>query len=230
MGEYAEYGFDQQGWYGMFVACGIWCLADVSSVSPSLETSAKHHIPQATNIPYQPCWSNPYSGIKGQAPPLFTPQDPKFKILILHPRQTWRMYKSCRSKYMNSKEWGFIPYFSDYKSTRCISRPLFFSCKMMIFSDTLSISRLPQSLFFTYNCMNSYKIIDHIKSDKTKSKKLFQYCFNFLLKPDTPTFNSWKCFTFVSKPMWTKTSVTQRSNQRDTGIAFKSRQVCTCRF
>ena len=31
MGEYAEYGFDQQGWYGMFVACGIWCLADVSS-------------------------------------------------------------------------------------------------------------------------------------------------------------------------------------------------------
>ena len=21
-----EYGFDQQGWYGMFVACGIWCL------------------------------------------------------------------------------------------------------------------------------------------------------------------------------------------------------------
>ena len=68
----------------MFVASGIWCLADVSSVSPSseqtgelseqtgelcqfhnspvcsdegltLETSAKHHIPQATNIPYQPC-------------------------------------------------------------------------------------------------------------------------------------------------------------------------------
>ena len=55
----------------MFVACGIWCLADVSNVSPSseqrdepivcsdegltLETSAKHHIPQATNIPYQPC-------------------------------------------------------------------------------------------------------------------------------------------------------------------------------
>ena len=46
------------------VTCGIWCLADVSSVSPSseqtvcseegltLETSAKHHIPQATNIPY----------------------------------------------------------------------------------------------------------------------------------------------------------------------------------
>ena len=32
MGEYAEYGFDQQGWYGVFVACGIWCLADVSSI------------------------------------------------------------------------------------------------------------------------------------------------------------------------------------------------------
>ena len=31
VGEYAEYGFD----HGMFVACGIWCLADVSSVSPS---------------------------------------------------------------------------------------------------------------------------------------------------------------------------------------------------
>ena len=32
------YGFDQQRliWY-MFVACGIWCLADVSSVSPSSE-------------------------------------------------------------------------------------------------------------------------------------------------------------------------------------------------
>ena len=53
----------------MFVACGIWCLADVSSVSPSseqkkkeknsktsfavcsdegltLETSAKHHMPR----------------------------------------------------------------------------------------------------------------------------------------------------------------------------------------
>ena len=37
MGEYAEYGFDQHGWYGMFVACGIWCLADVSNVSPSSE-------------------------------------------------------------------------------------------------------------------------------------------------------------------------------------------------
>ena len=53
----------------MFVACGIWCLADVSSVGPSseqtsdegltLETSAKHHIPQATNIPYQPLLIKP---------------------------------------------------------------------------------------------------------------------------------------------------------------------------
>ena len=43
----------------MFVACGIWCLADVSSVSPSseLEMSAKHHIPQATNIPYSTAYS-----------------------------------------------------------------------------------------------------------------------------------------------------------------------------
>ena len=41
MGEYAEYGFDQQGWYGMFVACGIWCLADVSSVSPSEEETGE---------------------------------------------------------------------------------------------------------------------------------------------------------------------------------------------
>ena len=23
VGEYAEYGFDQESWYGMFVACGI---------------------------------------------------------------------------------------------------------------------------------------------------------------------------------------------------------------
>ena len=51
----------------MFVACGIWCLADVSSVSialsrsslVTLETSATHHIPQATNIPYQPLLIKP---------------------------------------------------------------------------------------------------------------------------------------------------------------------------
>ena len=47
----------------MFFACGIWCVADVSSVSPSsdrlavcsdegltLETSATHHIPQIKYI------------------------------------------------------------------------------------------------------------------------------------------------------------------------------------
>ena len=28
----------------MFVACGIWCLADVSSVSPSSEQTAKHQL------------------------------------------------------------------------------------------------------------------------------------------------------------------------------------------
>ena len=49
----------------MFFACGIWCLADVSSVSPSseqtltLETLAKHHIPQAKNIPCQPLLIKP---------------------------------------------------------------------------------------------------------------------------------------------------------------------------
>ena len=30
-----------KGWYGMFVACGIWCLADVSSVSPSSEQTER---------------------------------------------------------------------------------------------------------------------------------------------------------------------------------------------
>ena len=39
----------------MFVAYGIWCLADVSSVSPSSEQS----IPKATNIPYQPLLIKP---------------------------------------------------------------------------------------------------------------------------------------------------------------------------
>ena len=50
-------GFSNKG-CGMFTACGIWCLADVSSVCSdeglTLEMSAKHHIPKATNIPYQP--------------------------------------------------------------------------------------------------------------------------------------------------------------------------------
>ena len=35
------YGFDQQRLNGMFVACGIWCLADVSSVSPSSEQTGE---------------------------------------------------------------------------------------------------------------------------------------------------------------------------------------------
>ena len=60
----------------MFFACGIWCLAEVSSVSPlseqtdlstavcsneglTLETSANHQIPQAKNIPYQPLLIKP---------------------------------------------------------------------------------------------------------------------------------------------------------------------------
>ena len=30
-------GLINKGWYGLFVACGIWYLADVSSVSPSSE-------------------------------------------------------------------------------------------------------------------------------------------------------------------------------------------------
>ena len=62
---------------------GVWCLADVSSVSPSseqtapsvcsdegltLETSAKHHIPQATNIPYQPLLIKPIFIRGWQAP------------------------------------------------------------------------------------------------------------------------------------------------------------------
>ena len=37
VGEYAEYGLINKGWYGMFFASGIWCLDDVSSVSPSSE-------------------------------------------------------------------------------------------------------------------------------------------------------------------------------------------------
>ena len=63
----------------MFVACGIWCLADVSSVSPSserllcsdegltLETSPKRHIPQATNIPYQPLLIKPIFSVLAHA-------------------------------------------------------------------------------------------------------------------------------------------------------------------
>ena len=36
-----EVFYDKQGCYGMFVACGIWCLADVSSVSPSSEQTGE---------------------------------------------------------------------------------------------------------------------------------------------------------------------------------------------
>ena len=70
-------GLINKGWYGMFVSCGIWCLADVSSVRPSSEQAAPTkgkrskrqlntmtiYIPQAKNITYQPllikpifCW------------------------------------------------------------------------------------------------------------------------------------------------------------------------------
>ena len=45
----AVYGFDQQGWYGMFVACGIWCLAGVSSVSPSSEQTGELWANQCLN-------------------------------------------------------------------------------------------------------------------------------------------------------------------------------------
>ena len=34
---YLPTGLINKGWYGMFFACGIWCVADVSSVSPSSE-------------------------------------------------------------------------------------------------------------------------------------------------------------------------------------------------
>ena len=47
---YWVYGFDQQGWYGMFVACGIWCLADVSSVSPSSEQTGELWANQCLNL------------------------------------------------------------------------------------------------------------------------------------------------------------------------------------
>ena len=50
----------------MFVACGIWCLADVWSVSPSSEQSLLH-IPQATNIPYQPLLIKPIFSVLAHA-------------------------------------------------------------------------------------------------------------------------------------------------------------------
>ena len=37
-GEQAEYmDLINKGWDGMFFACEVWCVADVSSISPSLE-------------------------------------------------------------------------------------------------------------------------------------------------------------------------------------------------
>ena len=33
-------GLINKGSYGTFAACGIWCLADVSGVSPSSEQTA----------------------------------------------------------------------------------------------------------------------------------------------------------------------------------------------
>ena len=70
----------------MFFACGIWRLADVSSVSPSsaltkdltLETSAKNHIRQAKNIPYQPLLIKSIFGILTHAEKQF------FSKLVFH--------------------------------------------------------------------------------------------------------------------------------------------------
>ena len=39
-------GLINKGWYGMLVACGIWCFADVLSISSSLEQTGEF-------IPYQ---------------------------------------------------------------------------------------------------------------------------------------------------------------------------------
>ena len=47
MGKYAECGFAQQ--YGMFVACDIWCFADVLSVGPSLEQTGELWANQCLN-------------------------------------------------------------------------------------------------------------------------------------------------------------------------------------
>ena len=59
----------------MFVDCGIWCLADVFERQPfvcsdeglTLETSAKHHMPQSTNIPYQPLLIKPIFSVLARA-------------------------------------------------------------------------------------------------------------------------------------------------------------------
>ena len=54
----------------MFFACGIWCVADVSSVSPSSEqTNARNvsYTPQAKNIPYQPLLIKPVFSLLAHA-------------------------------------------------------------------------------------------------------------------------------------------------------------------
>ena len=38
-------GLINKGRYGMFFACGIWCVADVSSISPSLEQTVNSLAP-----------------------------------------------------------------------------------------------------------------------------------------------------------------------------------------
>ena len=75
-----------------------WCLADVSSVCPSseqtptavcsdegltLETSAKHHIPQATNIPYQPLFIKPIFSVLVHAEKQFFSKLVRFHIFWL---------------------------------------------------------------------------------------------------------------------------------------------------
>ena len=55
-------GLIKKGWYGMFFACEVWCIADVSSVSLSVcsgegllfKLSAIHQNPQKQDTPYQP--------------------------------------------------------------------------------------------------------------------------------------------------------------------------------
>ena len=57
----------------MFFACGLYCVANVSSFSPSseqtgltLETSAIHQTPQAKSIQYQPLLIKPILNRYGQ--------------------------------------------------------------------------------------------------------------------------------------------------------------------
>ena len=43
-------GLINKGWYGLFVACGIWCLADVSNVSPSFGADCYYSAKWFSNI------------------------------------------------------------------------------------------------------------------------------------------------------------------------------------